>query len=292
MTDNNNIGQDNDQKKVDIQDEIRQIDRQIGTLIERRKKLTEPLHRKKSSLIEDNNTTEKVAKLKEKLKKRGEETICLVIPKNKEKNYDDFNSMINKSGAYADFEIYPVPDPVHRFRSYFIEYIKEHGLSSLLNYTIYMDSILSRSMEIDDTKDIIFAHLSKLDGAERLIIIDPYLYGKPNKSNKINVAELFSELISKTSKNLKELFIITNGKCESERDSIISCLDKKIIINEIPNEGFHDRFWIDPDANKGVVMGTSLNGIGNKIALIDYLRKEDVAEIVRLVNIQKLGKMG
>lgn len=287
MTDNNNLRQDNDQKKVDIQDEISQINHEIGALIERRRKLTELLYRKTSPIIEDANTTEKVAKLKEKLKKRGEVTICLVIPKNKEKNYDDFNSMINKSGGCADFEIYPVPDPVNRFRSYFIEHIKEHGLSSLLSYSIRMDSILSRSAEIDDTKDIILAHIAKLDGAERLIVIDPFLYGA---STNINVAALFSELIGKASKNLKELFIITNGKCKSERDSIIAYLDKKIIVKEIFDDSFHDRFWVDPDANKGVVIGTSLNGIGSKIALIDYLRKEDVAEIVRLANIQKHGE--
>ena len=42
---------------------------------------------------------------------------------------------------------------------------------------------------------------------------------------------------------------------------------------------FHDRFWI-ADQTKGVFCGTSLNGIGIRYSLADYLKEEDVQEIV------------
>ena len=41
---------------------------------------------------------------------------------------------------------------------------------------------------------------------------------------------------------------------------------------------FHDRFWI-ADKTRGVFVGTSLNGIGKRYSIADYLREEDVREI-------------
>jgi len=43
---------------------------------------------------------------------------------------------------------------------------------------------------------------------------------------------------------------------------------------------FHDRFWI-ADEVRGVFVGTSLNGIGRRYAIIDYLQQRDVVDIVQ-----------
>jgi hypothetical protein len=45
-------------------------------------------------------------------------------------------------------------------------------------------------------------------------------------------------------------------------------------------DDFHDRFWI-ADKAKGLFVGTSLNGIGKKYALVDVMRDEDTATIVK-----------
>ena len=42
---------------------------------------------------------------------------------------------------------------------------------------------------------------------------------------------------------------------------------------------FHDRFWI-ADRKKGFYTGTSINGIGKRISLINLLSEEDVEIII------------
>ena len=64
--------------------------------------------------------------------------------------------------------------------------------------------------------------------------------------------------------------------------AVLTQLVPTIIIKTVETEEFHDRFWIDPDAHKGFVMGTSLNGVTKKIALIDHLGREDVMQIAAL----------
>jgi hypothetical protein len=64
--------------------------------------------------------------------------------------------------------------------------------------------------------------------------------------------------------------------------AVLSRLVPTIMIKTVETEEFHDRFWIDPDAHKGLVMGTSLNGVTKKIALIDHLGREDVMQIAAL----------
>lgn len=42
---------------------------------------------------------------------------------------------------------------------------------------------------------------------------------------------------------------------------------------------FHDRFWIS-NRKKGFYTGTSLNGVGKRISLINTISEEDVRQIV------------
>jgi hypothetical protein len=50
------------------------------------------------------------------------------------------------------------------------------------------------------------------------------------------------------------------------------------IVHRISNT-FHDRFWI-ADWQRGLFIGTSLNGIGLRYALADYMHENDVRDIV------------
>ncbi|MBZ5763059.1 hypothetical protein LAV84_26320 [Rhizobium sp. VS19-DR104.2] len=55
-----------------------------------------------------------------------------------------------------------------------------------------------------------------------------------------------------------------------------------IQIKDSISDEFHDRYWLDIDSAKGIVVGTSLNGIGKKISMIDYATSADSMEILRL----------
>ena len=65
-----------------------------------------------------------------------------------------------------------------------------------------------------------------------------------------------------------------------EIKSVLIDLNPEIkVVHKMTNE-FHDRFWI-ADEVKGLFIGTSLNGIGRKYALADFMEDEDTATIVK-----------
>lgn len=112
------------------------------------------------------------------------------------------------------------------------------------------------------------------------MIIDPYFY-----SSEATVLTLFEHMIGELSSSLESVTFFTKARPKIDRTAMHAVLLKvvpTITIKTVETEEFHDRFWIDPDAHKGFVMGTSLNGVTKKIALIDHLRREDVIQISAL----------
>jgi len=163
-----------------------------------------------------------------------------------------------------------------------LDYIADMGFSSLYNFTTCMEDITSPSMNINDIEKVIAKFLANLNGAKRLVVIDPYFYAK---SNTIDIPAVFKNLLSGISSALEEIVFVTNGKKTDTKADIhaaVGALSASAKIKDFTTDEFHDRYWIDPDNNVGIVMGTSLNGLGNKIALVDKLREDDVVEIVRL----------
>jgi hypothetical protein len=206
-------------------------------------------------------------------------TLIKVTPQDNSVTYDDFIKKMHEMGIFEKFNIAQIPSPVRYYRQEFMDHIVEHGLSSLYNFCLSIEDITSTSMQFDEVEKVAAKFIGKLNGARRLLIIDPYFFAQ---SKKIDVARLFSRLLAGISKNLEEICFITNGEKNDAKVSILGAIDKKIKIHQVITKEFHDRFWIDPDNLKGVLMGTSLNGLGNKIALIDKIKEEDVLELLKL----------
>lgn len=206
-------------------------------------------------------------------------TIIKVTPKSNEVTYAEFVEKMHEMGVFEKFNISQITLPVYSFRDEFLEHIAEHGLTSLFKFNIVMEDITSPSMSINEIEKVVAAFVAKLQGAKKLIIIDPYFF---SKSSKTDVAQLFSRLLSQASSNLEEICFITNGRKNEAKNDILSVIGQAITVHHVTTDEFHDRYWIDPDANKGIIMGTSLNGLGNKISLIDHIRADDVTEIVKL----------
>ena len=126
-----------------------------------------------------------------------------------------------------------------------------------------------------------FKFIEKLGEAKNIIIIDPYFYASSNNS----AISIFIEALSLISSNLEAIHFVTNGRNNDSKSLIhngVRSIKNSIAINDIVTDKFHDRFWINPEGRKGIVVGTSLNGIGRKIALIDVLNENDVEEICKL----------
>jgi len=162
------------------------------------------------------------------------------------------------------------------------EYIVEHGISSLFHFTITCDAVLHPGIHVDDIEKVVLGFIRKLAGVEDLMVIDPYFY-----STEQSCVDLFGRMVAELSRSLKSVTFITNGKADNRKAAMHEVLRKiapTIDVRDVVTDQFHDRFWIDPAKNTGIVMGTSLNGVGRKIALIDLLGRADAKEIARLAH--------
>ena len=203
-----------------------------------------------------------------------------IVPKTGN-TYQEFIEKMHEIGIFEKFKIYQLTAPVYEFREEFLNHISEHGLSSLYNFSISMEDITTPSMSVDEIKEVFFKFVEKLDGAKNIIIIDPYFYASSNNS----AISIFREALSLISGKLEAIHFVTNGRNNDRKSlihNVVRSIKNSISINDIVTDKFHDRFWINPEDRKGVVVGTSLNGIGRKIALIDALNENDVEEICKL----------
>lgn len=160
------------------------------------------------------------------------------------------------------------------------EWITEHGISSLFNYHITCDAILHPGFHVDEIEELILGFLRALKGAKNLFIIDPFFY-----SSEPPVLALFEKMMKEVADTLESVTFFSKRRPPAERVSMHSVLTRlrpSVKITDVETTMFHDRFWIDPDRKKGLVMGTSLNGVTKKIALIDHLGHADAAQLAAM----------
>ncbi|MDN7602651.1 hypothetical protein [Burkholderia gladioli] len=160
------------------------------------------------------------------------------------------------------------------------EWVTENGISSLYNFYITSDAVMHPGITVSEIEKLILGFVKKLSGVKNLMIIDPYFY-----SSEAPVLTLFERMIGELSSGLESVTFFTKVRPKIDRTAmheVLTRLVPTITIKTVETEEFHDRFWIDPDAYKGIVMGTSLNGVTKKIALIDHLGRKDVMQIAAL----------
>ncbi len=208
--------------------------------------------------------------------------VILTIQISEKHDYETFINKLNQIGVTSDYHVAEVPFPQYSFRDYFIDHIVEHGLSSLLNYTIVMEDITSPSMSINDIENVFKKYVAKLAPSKKLLIIDPYFYAGNSSSD---THQLFVRLIAPIIDELEELYIVSNnanGQMKNLMHNEIKEKNSNISIFDTETNVFHDRFWISIEKNQGIVVGTSLNGIGNKISIVDSISENDAEELIKL----------
>ena len=160
------------------------------------------------------------------------------------------------------------------------DYVAKNGISSLFHFSITCDAVLHGGIHVDEIEEVMLGFIRQLNGAKHLLIIDPYFY-----STDPSCVELFGRMIAAIAEKLESVTFITNGRGGNKKAAMHEILKKvtpTIKIGDVITDQFHDRFWIDAENKNGIVMGTSLNGIGKKIALVDRLSSSDVGEIAGL----------
>ncbi|MFM5572275.1 hypothetical protein ACET8Q_16880 [Aeromonas veronii] len=161
------------------------------------------------------------------------------------------------------------------------EFIK-NGPSSLFRYHITCDSILHPGITVDEVETVILGFIRTLEGVKNLIIIDAFFY-----SNEEKVLHLFKKMILELSDSLQSITFFTSAAKKRSPDAmhnILKSINPNIRIIDIITDEIHDRFWLDADNKKGIVMGTSLNGVTKKLTLIDYLQPSDAKAVIDIAN--------
>lgn len=112
---------------------------------------------------------------------------------------------------------------------------------------------------------------------EELIIIDPYLFVKPDGGYD----KFLTSILKACKCKFKKISVFIK---QNNTNQVFLKKVKEVIgdyFQEYYTDEFHDRFWIG-DRKKGFIMGTSMNGIGKKYSIIQKLEESDVVEIINI----------
>jgi hypothetical protein len=126
--------------------------------------------------------------------------------------------------------------------------------------------------------------------AHDLIICDPYFFGGKATGASTYVEELVraSRMKAAPLSKLRVIYDDANGRTKTLMDSFKAACSKHSISYTCQSTSLiHDRFWIK-NRNSGIVVGTSLGGLGNKLCLITEILPTDIIELLSFMKDQKL----
>lgn len=136
--------------------------------------------------------------------------------------------------------------------------------------------------------EFVAERLARLQPTSELIITDPFLFTYSVKDDALPYAQLVSGLISPLLTGGASLVAIVDShqshvRVEEAVLAELTAAQPGLQVSVVRASDFHDRFWI-ADRSRGVIMGSSLNKIGNKVFFIDSLSTGDVVAVLREVD--------
>lgn len=162
------------------------------------------------------------------------------------------------------------------------EKLQSEGQSAFLELMTFQEDISPKAPP-KTAQQFIAERLNALGPTSDLIIVDPYLFPTKPKLGVEGYAKYLAELISPIVVPDARVKCVVNTKANQ---NVIESVEKELAssgtcvsISITRTEHFHDRFWI-ADRSKGVVIGTSLNGLGGRVFFMDTLSGADVGFLV------------
>ena len=160
----------------------------------------------------------------------------------------------------------------------------DKGPTAILSQEVLTEEVLPDNTPRNAVLDTLKYKLNRCSASQSLHIIDPYLYPSTQDSDYVSD---FINIFEATLKLCSYVSIATkanrNASLEQQIENEIKKVNPQVSILKKYTNVFHDRFWIVDDV-RGVFVGTSLNGIGKRYAIIDYLQENDAQEIVQRYN--------
>jgi hypothetical protein len=171
--------------------------------------------------------------------------------------------------------------------------ILERGVSYVLSLQTFEEAVLPMKKATRD-EDLLVRTLSTqvqaLSPSKDLTIVDPYFF--PSKcADTADYLSLFRNIFEDVITRITRMRFVTGSGYDPniyrcvERE--IATLNPKAQVRCTTSNSWHDRMWIADEA-KGMFVGTSLNGVGKKYALTDFMRDDDTAAIVAELRKQGL----
>lgn len=173
--------------------------------------------------------------------------------------------------------------------------IKSEGITALMSMMYLQEDIMGRFTDVGHKYLIVDMLRDKLKGLSpsyEIIIVDRYIFPSfHNTEDRKDYLTLFTDIFSPTISNIKHINFITCPKYNTDlfsdfKKSLIRLNPELSVVCKTTKE-FHDRFWII-DRTKGLFIGTSLNGIGKRYALVDIIRDKDTEDLLNILMKLKL----
>jgi len=184
-------------------------------------------------------------------------------------------------------------EPYHTTRWELIEaeakrLIAEKGVSYIWQMVHFEEALLSKAADLPPIVALLKRMLGKLAPRQEFVVVDQYLLPRNRPSD---YPETLAALLGSLAHDIRELVLITNDRYDP---ALLADLKARLaasgptcrLVHRTSND-FHDRFWI-ADRQRGLVVGTSLNGVGLRYALADYIAAGDVLEIVDALTAEGL----
>ena len=145
------------------------------------------------------------------------------------------------------------------------------------------ESLLSKNMSSEQVAQVFCDNMQPQDADKELIVIDPYFFSA-RKNTLVDICIRLDKILDEYA-TISTIKIVTDSRhikeCQRTITDILKQNNRKVLCAY--SEDFHDRFWLI-DGVRGVVVGTSLNGIGKKFSLMTPLEQDDVSDIMNEVN--------
>jgi hypothetical protein len=129
------------------------------------------------------------------------------------------------------------------------------------------------------------------DQTEALIVVDPYIFSGI-RGSAAAIAEDFKRAARVGGKSLKRVHFIrdVNETTNAVRSEIVAlCAKHKVHMTERHTDAIHDRIWI-ADRLRGLVVGTSFNGLGSKAAFLLPLPNPDLKALLKHFDAHSLSR--
>jgi hypothetical protein len=213
-------------------------------------------------------------------------------PKNEAADFNDIFVKISNENDInlKDFDVAMVNSVVYSYKDEIVDHILKHGLSSLIESELILEHLVVKGESINNIIGVLHLYLDKVGIDNELIIVDPYFFATTRDAN---YATTVQQVISKYLTTVDTLRIITlpnkvDSTLKTSIENTLKTAKPTLSIIHNTSNNYHDRFWISNNREKGIITGTSLNGLGNKYALIDRLNITDVRSIIGVLTTDGL----